>query len=220
LSGIVIFVLRQRRTNGDFVSRESIMNKRKAGIVVGVLLLLVVGIVWAMRGRADAQVAKVQALGKEAFGGDGPPDPEKREQFDGEMRKLSREQRRDVMGKLMEERENRKAATFCGLPPDKQNDMLDKELREQERMRKEREARRAQQGQSPNQAGPGPGSGRGPNANAGRQRSTPEQNMQRRNGRLDKSTPEQRAQRAAYRAAMDKRRKQLGLPAGRPRLQG
>jgi hypothetical protein len=202
------------------------MNKRKAGIIVGVLVLLVVCIIWAMRGRADAQMQKVRDLGKEAFA-DGRPDREKMKQFRDEMDKLSPDQRdklRDEGRQEFERRENEEMAKFFDMPPAQRNDYLDKRIRDEERWRKERESRRAQQGQQPNQ--PGPGANANANANGGgqqrgRRNLSSDEKMQRRNKRLDSSTPEQRAQRTAFRAAMDKRRKELGLPPqGRPPFRG
>jgi hypothetical protein len=207
------------------------MNKRKVGIIVGVLALLAVCIIWIMRGRADAQMQKVRDLGKEAFAG-GQPDREKMKQFRDEMDKLSPDQRdklRDEGRREFERRENEEMAKFFEMPPAQRNDYLDKRIRDEEKWRKERESRRAQQGQQPNQPGPGAnasaGGNGGGNANGGQQRGrrnlSSDEKMQRRNKRLDSSTPEQRAQRSAFRAAMDKRRKELGLPPqGRPPFRG
>jgi hypothetical protein len=192
------------------------MKKRTVGLSVGVIVLLVVGIVWAFHGRADAQAEKVREMGKEAF--DGPRDSEKFGQFREAMDGLSREQRREVMGSLFEERENRRIAKFFALPPTERTTFLDEQIREEEKRRQEWTARRNQGDQS--QGGPGaqpqgpPGAR--PNANGGpqgRQPRTLDDRLQRRNKRLDRTTPEQRSQRTAFRAAMDKRRKELGLPA-------
>ena len=70
------------------------MNKRTIGVAAIALLLLIVGTVWALRSRADAQLDKVRELGKEAFGAGGRPDPQKAEEFRNAMRDLSDGQRR------------------------------------------------------------------------------------------------------------------------------
>ena len=198
------------------------MNKRKVGIIVGVLALLVVCIIWAMRSRADAQMQKVRDLGKEAFAG-GQPDREKMKQFRDEMDKLSPDQRdklRDEGRQEFERRENEEMAKFFDMPPAQRNDYLDKRIRDEERWRKERESRRAQQGQQPNQPGPG-ANANGGGQQRGRRNLSSDEKMERRNKRLDSRTPEQRAQRTAFRAAMEKRRKELGLPPqGRPPFRG
>jgi hypothetical protein len=193
------------------------MSKRKVGIAIALLLLLC-GTIWAVRSsRANAQLQKVRDLGKEARS-----DPEKRDQFRDAMKKLTPAQREQVFGDWQQERERHMDAEIAkhfALPPDQQLADLDKKIKEDEKRAKEHEARRAQNGGQPNQTGPGPGPGGNGNAGppGGRQNQTPEQKMQRRNQRLDHSTPQQRAQRTAYRAAMQQRRVQLGLPANPPR---
>jgi hypothetical protein len=188
------------------------MNKRKLGIAAATLLLVIGGTVWAIHSRADAQMEKVREMGKEMFSGNGPPDPEKRAQFREAMDQLSSGQRERLMEEGQQERERRmdqRMAEYFALPPAQQTAFLDKEIREQERQRKEREARRAQANQS-GQAGANASGGQRGN----RQNRSAEDQSQRRNKRLDNSTPEQRAQRTAYRAAMQQRRQQLGLPSG------
>jgi hypothetical protein len=195
------------------------MTKRKMGIIVGVLTLLIVCIIWIMRGRADAQMQKVRDLGKDAFAG-GRPDRDKMKEFRDEMDKLSPDQRdrlRDEGRQAFEQRENEEMAKFFAMPPAQRNEYLDKRIRDDDRRRKEWESRRAQQAQQPNQPGSRANANAGSNANGGQQRGprnrSSDEKMQRRNKRLDSKTPEQRAQRAAFRAAMEKRRKELGLPA-------
>jgi hypothetical protein len=192
------------------------MKKRTVGVSVAVLVLLICGTVWAVRSRAaDAQVEKLREMGREAF--DGPRDSEKSGEFREAMKGLSHEQRREVMGSLFEERENNRIAKFFALPPAQQTAFLDEEIKKEEERRQQWEARRNQADQSQGQGGPSaqppgpPGAARnaGPQ---GRQPKTLDDRLLRRNKRLDRTTPEQRSQRTAFRAAMDKRRKELGLP--------
>jgi hypothetical protein len=187
------------------------MKKRTIAILTLSLLLLIVGTVWAFRSRSDAQLVKVRAMGKELFEGKGPPDREKFDAFRREVEQLRPEQR----GQLMQERERRmdaEIARFFQLSPQQRNDYLDQRIQEEEQRHKEHERQRAQAGQQAQATGqPGPG----PNANfgpPGRQNRSLDENTERRNARLDHSTPEQRARRTAFHAAMDQRRKQLGLP--------
>ena len=193
------------------------MNKRNIGIGVATLLLLIVGAIWAIRSRADPQLEKVRELRKEAFSRNGPPDREKMQQLREEMRQLSPEQR-DQLQQDRERQMDKRIADFFRLPPAQQTAELDKMIKDEEQWRKERESRRAQAGQSQDQ-GNAPGSGSNGNAGPppGRRNMTPEERMQQRNKRLDNSPPEQRAQRTAMHAAVQQRRKQLGLPADPPR---
>jgi hypothetical protein len=213
------------------------MSKRKIGITATVLLLLIVALVWAFHGRADAQVEKVKGML-----GDGPPQPGQWEELRKEMDKLTPDQRRQVheeMGQRRERQMDKDIDDFFKLPPDKRLAELDKRIKDMEKRRQEWEKRRPQPGQGGNPggqqpgggaraggAGPGPGGmgpgpgGAGPgqgNANrgggpGGRNRS-PDARSGRTNQRLDNSSPQQRAQRSAYFAALQQRRLQLGLPA-------
>jgi hypothetical protein len=190
------------------------MKKRTIAILALSLLLLIVGTVWAFRGRSDAQLEKVRAMGQELFNGKERPDPQKFEDFRREVGQLRPEQREQ----LMQEREQRRdteLAQFFQLPQGQRNAFLDKQIQEEEQRRKEWERRRAQAGQQGRTPGQTTGQA-GPNSNSGQQarrNRSFDENTERRNARLDRSTPEQRARRTAYRAAMDQRRKQLGLPA-------
>ncbi len=144
-------------------------------------------------------------------------------------RKLTPDQRRQLrqqLGQQWQRRANERAKEYFALPPDKRGDYLEKRIAEDEQRRKEREERRKQQqqaqggqGGNPGGQGPGMGSAQGP-AGPGIRRRTrrrPEPNPQARSaGRnqfLDNTSPQQRAENMAYRAAMQQRRMQLGLPA-------
>jgi hypothetical protein len=188
------------------------MNKRTIIISVGVLLVLIGGIFWAVRGRADAKLEKVRAMGKELFSGNGPPDREKMGEFMRARRELSPDQQ-DQLHAEGEQRMNERLAGFFKLSPQEQTAFLDERIQEDEKRRREWESRRQDQPRPPQAR---PAGGANGNASPARRNRTLEERLQARNKRLDRATPEQRAQRTAFRAAMDKRRKELGLPSGRP----
>ena len=114
---------------------------------------------------------------------------------------------------------NKQIAAYFAAIPDQRNAILDKQIQEMEKRRKEWEARRIDQmGQSQNGGTTGQ-AGQSQNANAGGgprgvRATTPEAMEQRRNQHLDHSTPQQRAQRTAYfPQAVQQHRIALGLPA-------
>jgi hypothetical protein len=201
------------------------MSKRKIGIVVVVLLLLVAGTIWAFKARADAKMARLKQMQDKMFAA-GMPQREQVDQFRKEVDQLSDDQRGQVfehMGEIMQRRIQKQADDYFALPPEKRNDFLDKQIQEMEKRRKEWAARRAQDGQGgPGQGGVGqnpstPGQGSN-TANAGRQwgggrNASPGVVSSRRNQMLDSSSPAQRAQRSVYFSALQQRRIELGLPA-------
>ena len=188
------------------------------------LILLIVGTVWAFKARSDAKVARLKQMQDKMFAA-GPPQREQFDQFRKELDQLSpdqREQVRDHMRELMQRRMDKRIADYFALPPEKRADFLDNQIQEMEKRRKEWEARRAQDGQGgPGQSGAGqdpnaPGQGTN-TANAGGQRgggqnASPAAVSVRRNQRLDNTSPEQRASRAAYFSDLQRRRVALGLP--------
>ncbi len=205
------------------------MSKRKIGIMVAVLVLLMVGVVWALRRRDDPEVERLKHML-----GDGPPQPGQFEQFRKEMEKLTPDQRRQVGEEMRQRRErqmDKQLAEYFKLPPDKRREELAKRIDEMEKRRKEREQRRAQspqgdQGQNPGGQGPGgtgqgqgpPGQGQGQGGSAGGgqgggRNNNPTAQSTRNNQRLDNTSPVQRAQRLSYFAAMQQQRIQAGLPA-------
>lgn len=203
------------------------MNRRMIGFASVVLLLLIGGTVWALRSRSDAQLEKVREMGKALFTANGPPPPEKREEFRNAIGQLSDSQRESLFEERRQEferREDQRMATFFAMSPQQQTAYLDKEIQDEEKRAKDRAARRAQAGQqSQNRTGamqgPGPGPGQmGPRG--GGRTMTSEQRLQRQKRRLDNTTPERRAQRSAYRDAVQKRRIALGLPPNPPRGPG
>jgi hypothetical protein len=198
------------------------MSKRKIGIAAAVLLLLIAGAAWAIKSSlANSQMEKVKQM-QEAMA-KLPPD-QRRQGWEGlqkEMGKLSDAQREQLWDQRRAEGERRmkkQIDDFLAAPPSQRNAILDKQIADEERRRKEREARRAQGGQGQNLGGPNSsqaGAGQGPNAGqqpGGRNRS-PEAQSANRNRRLDNTSPAQRAQQAAYFAALQKRRIERGMPA-------
>ncbi|MEN6449799.1 MAG: hypothetical protein ABFC96_04835 [Thermoguttaceae bacterium] len=190
------------------------MSKKKVGILVAVLVLLMVGIVWAFR--RDRQLQKVRDM----IANNAP-----REEIWREVRKLPEEQRWQLGGERMQQQMRKQVDGYFALPPEKRTAYLDERIREEQKffadMQKqwqERAKQRAQNGQQgKNPPGPGGPPGAGP-GNGGRGPGGGNRNAttrsERANRRLDNTSPAQRAQWMAYRDAMNKRRQQLGLPVG------
>lgn len=220
------------------------MNKRNIGIAALVLLLLIGATAWALWGRSDAQLEKVKQMQHDMANAPTDKRRERREELRKEMDKLQPAQRKQLRDERWAEGErhmDKRIADYFAAPPEKRKAMLDKEIQDGEKRRKEHEARRQQGGQggpggqgpnqpgrnpnggpNPPQAGSGPG-GQGGNAGgqSGRGRNaSPEAQSANRNRRLDNSSPTQRAQRAAYFADMQKRRMELGLPPSPPHGHG
>ena len=110
-------------------------------------------------------------------------------------------QRRELGPQLMGNRMRKAAEEYYRLPPDKRSDYLDKQIAEQERRRREWEARRNQDGQAggpgqggQGQGGPGQGGqGQGGQGQGGRGRNaSPEQRSLAANRALDRGSPSQR----------------------------
>jgi hypothetical protein len=116
---------------------------------------------------------------------------------------------------------------YFALPPEKRLAELDRQIKQEEMMRKAFETAGAvmgafggggnagrgeggQAGAAPQQAGGPPGGG----PSGGR---TEEDRNRWRKQMIDRTTPEQRARYVEYRRAMDIRREQLGLPSRGPR---
>ena len=108
---------------------------------------------------------------------------------------------------------------YFSLPPQKRQAELDRQIRQEEMMRKAFDAAGAVAGALGGGAG-GQGSGgqAGGGFGGGPPRSGSEDDRNRwRKEMLDRTTPEQRARYVEYRRAMDDRRTQLGLPPRGPR---
>jgi hypothetical protein len=218
--------------------------KKRTMAIIALVVLLIVGTVWAFSG---SQLDKVEKLRKEVFPENGPPNWDKMDELRKEMEKLSPEQRERFIPPGMRERMQRKQDHMEGYfktPPSQRKDYLDKRREEEQKKRREEmEKRRKEweknnppgsqgQRQGPRPGGPpqggGPGAGPGPGAQGGqganrggapggRRNLTPEQRAQRRNRFMDRTTPANRAKWAEYRDAMRKRRIELGLPPDPPR---
>ena len=116
---------------------------------------------------------------------------------------------------------------YFTLPPEKRQAELDRQIKQEEMMRKAFETAgkvagffgggppgggqgSAQGGQTTGQSGGGPPGGPPQGAS--------QENVNKwRKGIIDSTTPEQRARYVEYRRAMDQRRKELGMPSGGPR---
>ncbi len=190
------------------------MSKKTITVTATILLLVIVGSVWAFRSRTDPQIEKIKQLGAEAFKEDQSPE-QRRQSFElihQEMQKLTPEQREVVHQQGRQEFERRmdeQMDAYFALPPEERVAYLDKQIEEGEKRRKEWESRRqAARGNAPQVAG-------GPMPNAGQRpprSNNPGDRATRRNMHLDDLTPEQRAKRSAFFADMQKRRYELGLP--------
>jgi hypothetical protein len=150
------------------------MKKRKIAIIAAIVLLLIVGMVWAL---SDSQVAKVRKLQKEAFPEGQEPNREKMGEFFREMRQLPPEQReqfippeqRERMQRMREmaEKDRQHMEDYFKLPANQRKQHLDKQIQEEEKRRKEWEQRRQEREKSQppgsqGQGGQGQGQGRGP----------------------------------------------------------
>lgn len=111
---------------------------------------------------------------------------------------------------------------YFAAPPEKRQAELDRQIKQEELMRKAFEAAGAIGGFFGGGGGNAGGQGQ-PNqaAAGGQQPGPPPQSDEARNAWrkriIDSTTPEQRARYSEYRRAMDVRRTQLGLPMGGPR---
>lgn len=113
---------------------------------------------------------------------------------------------------------------YFTAPPEQRQALLDRQIDQEEMMRKAFEAGQAVAGMmgGGQQAGGQPGGGQQPGGQAasgppagGPPRSGTEEDRNRwRKSMIDRTTPEQRARYVEYRRAMDERREQRGLPSG------
>ena len=112
---------------------------------------------------------------------------------------------------------------YFALPPAKRQAELDRQIKQEEMMRKAFETAGRVAGffggggggpPGGGQGGQGPGGQRG---GGGSQPPSQDSSNKWRKGMIDSTTPEQRARYVEYRRAMDQRRKELGIPSGGPR---
>jgi len=115
---------------------------------------------------------------------------------------------------------------YFSLPPAKRQAELDRQIKQEEMMRKAFETASSVAGffgGGPPGGGP-PGGGQGGGQGGGgppgggpSQGPSQDSSNKWRKGIIDSTTPEQRARYVEYRRAMDQRRKELGIPSGGPR---
>jgi hypothetical protein len=187
--------------------------KKKIALSLVVLLVLIVGVVWAFKVHANRQIEEVREMQKEMFAQGKPPKQEQFENFKEKMDSLSPSQREEVGKRAMEDGRRhmeKMLDDYYSLPKEKRNAFLDRQIKESEEMFKRGPGAGPPKGLPPPQGQPMKGDGPprpgGPNLNA-------EQRNQFRNQMLDHSSPEMRAKFAGWIADMQARRKALGLPA-------
>ncbi|MCE9629148.1 MAG: hypothetical protein K8S94_00305 [Planctomycetia bacterium] len=107
--------------------------------------------------------------------------------------------------------------SYFALPPEKRQAELDRQINQEEMMRKAFEAGRAVAGVLGGGQGagqPGGSSGTQPAGPPGMRSGSEEDRNKWRKSMIDRTTPEERARYVEYRRAMDERREQRGLPSG------
>jgi hypothetical protein len=190
-------------------------------VAVGVGLVAVLCIAWWWWREDPALVAARETQARLAALGENATEAERRalwEQMRGQMGELTDEQRRALFRDRQGGFENRMQGMIDGyfaLGEQQRQAYLDQQIRAMEKRRAEMQQRFAQRppnggerGGPPRGDRPGGGGGeRGPGG------SGPGGGGGRGGARLDRSTPEQRAKSSAFFLAMEKRRKELGLPA-------
>jgi hypothetical protein len=147
------------------------------------------------------------------------------EQMRGQMEQLTDDQRRALFQEMRAPMQERMRATVDGyfaVPEAQRRAYLDQQIREMEKRRAEMQQRFAQRQASGENRGPGVGGfpggeGRGglPNGEGregGRGGPGGGPGGGRERAMLDNSTPTERARSTEYFSAMEKRRKELGLP--------
>jgi hypothetical protein len=206
----------------------------KKAIGVTAALLVIGGVVWAMRGPSvDPEVLRVEAMADQLFNNrEGMTDEQRRqawgdfrqtiEQLPDETRQQLRQRREAQMNKRMEE----ELTKFFALSPQERTKELDKRIDQMEQWRKRWEQERNRP-QVANRDRGGERGGRDGNRSAGGDRgrdgggrerwsnmSGADRN-QRRQEYLSRTTATQRGMRDEYSRQMRERRQQRGLPPGR-----
>lgn len=200
------------------------MNKKRNWILLGTLVVLIGASVWGSMVYLNSRaVAKVKALGEEAFNAEGDQRAAAWQQFRDASEQLTEQQRdsmrQDMMRPMMERRMAEIDSFFTLDSVAQRNAFLDERIREMEQRREQWEQRRREReanGESANGQGNGPGRG-GPAAGGGPPgggRGGPGRgNRNEWISRIyDNTTPDQRAKYTAFREAMQQRREELGLP--------
>jgi hypothetical protein len=196
----------------------------KIAIGVVLVLLLIVASTYGWRSYSNRRkLNQLQAKASEMFSKP-PSNSDGRARFEGfrelrdEVRNLPeahQQQFRQSMGNMFQRNMERQFDEYLALSKAERKDYLDKKINEDEKRRKEREARNKQRqtaqarngsnSNGPQQGGQqnGPPGGRGAWGNGGL------------SARLDSTSPQFRAKFSAYRRDMEQRRKERGLPADR-----
>jgi len=200
-------------------------------LVVSVLALLAFLLAWGfgwVRFTTDpriAEIQKLQAESRDRFAANGGPatlDEAKEAvaamaQVREKIEALPPNLRMQAMaggGSFFRSTMQNRINAYFALPPDKRQAELDRQIKQEDFMRKAWEASRpAGAGQA---GGPGAGGARGggpggPPGGPPRNGSEDDRNNWRKR-MIDSTTPQQRAQFTEYRRAMDARRDQLGMP--------
>ena len=220
---------------------ESSGSAKKAAAVVAVLALLAFLVAWLggwIRFTTDPRVVEIQNLQEEArqkFVATGGPSTlaeatdavtmmatirQKTEALPASLRPQVERSGGSVFRSAMRQRID----AYFMLPPDKRQAELDRQIKQEDMMRKAFETaskvsgffgngppggERGGTGGGPPGGGP-PGGGPPPSG-------TQDSSNRWRKGIIDSTTPEQRARYVEYRRAMDQRRKELGTPSFGPR---
>lgn len=175
------------------------------------LLLLIVGTVWAVR--TDSDFERVQQLQKELARGKDLPLEERKAKFEelrSRMKNLTDDQKWEL-GAPMREKQKTEMDRYFAMSPKEKTKYLDDRIDKSEAMRKEWEKKA---GQNKGQGGPGPGSGGkgfGPGGGSGKQPKSADAIESDKKARLDRTSADERARMDLYRKEMNDRRKQRGL---------
>jgi uncharacterized membrane protein YgcG len=181
------------------------------------LLLLMVGVVWAVR--PDPHLARARELQQELANGKNLSPDDRKAKFQelrDQMKHLNADQKWELSAP-MREKQKAEMDRYFAMSPKEKTRYLDERIDQSEKMRKEWE-KKAGQGKS-GQAGPGKAGGGFPGGGSpvgfggsnGKQRSS-EEIEKRRKESLNRTTPEERAHMDQFRKDMNDRRKQRGLP--------
>jgi uncharacterized membrane protein YgcG len=203
------------------------MKKRKLTIALVVAILLTAGGLWAfMRSGPDPQLETVKQMQAEMFKPGTRPDPAKLAELREAEKQLTPAQKQQLgqaRRERFEQRINQTMDTYFSLPKEKKTAYLDERIKEEDKWRQARDANRGQGGGS---GGPGGGSGGGTGGpggtggtggmggagEQGQQGPNNDARDQRQLQRMDSMSATRRAQFQTFRADMNQRRMDLGLP--------
>ena len=207
------------------------MKKRKTTIAVVTGILLTTGALWAyMRSGPDPQLEKVKQMQAEMFKQGTRPDPAKLAELDEARKQLTPAQQQQLgrSGReQFERRLNETINTYFSLPKEKRTAFLDEKIKEAEKWRQARESNRGRGDSGGGNGGPGgggasaggqggaggPGGGAGgPGGQGGPGGPNTDQRAQRQLQRMDSMPATQRAQFQTFRADMNQRLIDQGLP--------